>query len=188
MPSPANPPVISETWGYTSARVGSPKMRPSPLGLEMHRSFINLQEDRSKGIDALKAGGITAVFSDAVRVDLQECALLFISGRIGTDASGAVADRTMRGQTRQVLEGIKGVLERESGTMDDVVRVRVYVTQLDAPSLREIHEVRSEYFRAGHYPASTLVRVDQLVRDGALIEIDADAVIARGPSERPVGA
>ena len=62
--------------------------------------------------------------------------------------------------------------------MDDVVRVRVYVTQLDQPSLKEIHEVRSGYFRPGHYPASTLVRVDQLIRDGALIEIDADAVIA----------
>lgn len=145
----------------------------------MQRTFINLREDQSKGIDALKAGGVTAVFSDAVRVSLQECALLFISGRIGADESGNIVDRTMRGQTRQVLEGIKAVMERAGGTMDDIVRVRVYVTQLDSQSLREVHEVRSEYFREGRYPASTLVRVDQLVRDGALIEIDADAVIAR---------
>ena len=156
----------------------------------MERTFINLRDDRSKGIDALEAGGVTAVFSDAVRVDLHECALLFVSGRIGVDESGSVSDRTMRGQTRQVLEGIQSVLERAGGTMDDIVRVRVYVTQLDSQSLREIHEVRSEYFRAGHYPASTLVRVDQLVRDGALIEIDADAVIARvstNPSPTAVG-
>jgi enamine deaminase RidA (YjgF/YER057c/UK114 family) len=51
------------------------------------------------------------------------------------------------------------------------------VTQLDQQSLRDVHEVRSSYFRQGRYPASTLVRVDQLVRDGALIEIDADAVL-----------
>jgi enamine deaminase RidA (YjgF/YER057c/UK114 family) len=62
--------------------------------------------------------------------------------------------------------------------MDDIVRVRVYVTQVDAASLRDIHEVRSKFWTAGKYPASTLVRVDQLVRDGALIEIDADAVVA----------
>jgi enamine deaminase RidA (YjgF/YER057c/UK114 family) len=82
-------------------------------------------------------------------------------------------------QTRQVLENIKAVLDREGATFDDIVRVRVYVTQLDQASLREIHQVRAQYFREGHYPASTLVRVDQLVRDGGLIEIDADAVIPR---------
>jgi 2-iminobutanoate/2-iminopropanoate deaminase len=83
----------------------------------------------------------------------------------------------MREQTRRVLDNIKAILEREGGSFDDVVRVRVYVTQLDQQSLRDIHEVRSGYFREGRYPASTLVRVDQLVRDGALIEIDADAVL-----------
>jgi enamine deaminase RidA (YjgF/YER057c/UK114 family) len=83
----------------------------------------------------------------------------------------------MKEQTRQVLEKIKAVLGREGATFDHVVRVRVYATQVDALSLRDIHEVRSQYFTAGNYPASTLVRVDQLIRDGALIEIDADAVI-----------
>jgi 2-iminobutanoate/2-iminopropanoate deaminase len=143
----------------------------------MERSYVNLSQDRSKGIDALKGAGVPAVFSDAVRVGLTECDLLFISGKIGTDESGKVVDRTMRGQTRQVLENIKAVLEREGGTMDDIVRVRVYVTQLDSETLKDIHDVRSRYFREGRYPASTLVRVDQLVRDGALIEIDADAVL-----------
>ena len=83
----------------------------------------------------------------------------------------------MRDQTRQTLENIREVLAREGGTMDDIVRVRVYVTQLDSASLRDIHDVRSEFWTEGKYPASTLVRVDQLIRDGALIEIDADAVI-----------
>lgn len=106
--------------------------------------------------------------------------MLYISGVIGTDEHGKVAGRTMREQTRQVLEKIKAVLAHEGGAMDDIVRVRVYVTQLDQQSLREIHEVRAAYFSDGKYPASTLVRVDQLVRDGALIEIDADAVIAAG--------
>ena len=143
----------------------------------MERTSINLTEDRSRGMDALKGSGVPAVFSDAVRVRLRECDFLFISGKIGTDPTGRL-DRTMRGQTRQVLENIKAVLEREGGTLDDIVRVRVYVTQLDPETLRDIHDVRSRYFREGKYPASTLVRVDQLARDGALIEIDADAVLA----------
>lgn len=145
----------------------------------MKRTVINLAREASRGIEALREAGVPAVFSDAVRVDLAECTLLFISGVIGTDETGRVVGRTMREQTRQVLERIKALLEREGGSLDDVVRVRVYVTQLDHASLRDIHEVRAAYFRPGNYPASTLVRVDQLVRDGALIEIDADAVIPR---------
>jgi 2-iminobutanoate/2-iminopropanoate deaminase len=141
------------------------------------RTNIDLAKDRSRGIDALKGTAVPAVFCDAVRLELPGCALLYISGKVATDAEGRVVGRTMKEQTRQVLENLKAVLEHEGGTLDDVVRVRVYVTQLDQQSLRDIHEIRSGYFRPGHYPASTLVRVDQLVRDGALIEIDADAVL-----------
>ena len=142
------------------------------------RSYIDLDRDRSRGIDALRGSSVPAVFSDAVRVELPGCSLIFISGKVATDAEGRVVGRTMKEQTRQVLDNIKAVLEQEGGSFDDVVRVRVYVTQLDQQSLRDIHEVRAGYFREGRYPASTLVRVDQLVRDGALIEIDADAVLA----------
>jgi enamine deaminase RidA (YjgF/YER057c/UK114 family) len=144
----------------------------------MRRAWIDLAQDRSRGIEALRGTGVPAVFSDAVRVELPGCSLLFISGKIATDAAGQTVGRTMKEQTRQILESIKAVLEREGGTMDDIVRVRVYVTQLDPQSLRDIHEVRSGYFTPGRYPASTLVGVTKLVRDGALIEIDADAVIA----------
>jgi len=143
----------------------------------MRRTFINLATERSRGIDALKGTSVPAVFCDAVRVQLQECALLFISGKVGLKPDGTLAGRTMREQTRQTLENIRDVLAREGGTMDDIVRVRVYVTQVDSASLRDIHDVRSQFWTEGKYPASTLVRVDQLIRDGALIEIDADAVI-----------
>ena len=63
--------------------------------------------------------------------------------------------------------------------MTDVVRVRVYV---DEPALTEanfqaIHEARGEFFEPSHFPASTLVEVSNLIRDGVLVEIDAEAVI-----------
>src|SRR5262249_12939145 len=144
------------------------------------RTIVNLTEDRSQGIEALRGSSVPAVFSDAVRIDLPGCAILFISGKLATDASGKIAGRTMGEQTRQVLENIKAVLAREGGTRDDVVRVRVYVTQLDPATLGEIPATRAGFFREGNSPASTLVRVVQFVRDGALIEIDADAVVATG--------
>jgi enamine deaminase RidA (YjgF/YER057c/UK114 family) len=145
----------------------------------MERTSIDLAKERSRGIDALQGSGVPAVYADAVRVDLPGYSLLYISGMIAIDEDGKVVDRTIKGQTRQVLENIKRVLDHEGATFDDIVRVRVYVTQIDQQSVRDIHEVRSAYFTQGKYPASTLVRVDQLIRDGALIEIDADAVITR---------
>jgi 2-iminobutanoate/2-iminopropanoate deaminase len=144
----------------------------------MQKTFINLAKERGRGIEALKGTGVPAVFCDAVKVQLKECVMLFISGKVGMKADNTLAGRTMREQTQQTLENIREILTREGGTMDDIVRVRVYVTQVDALSLRDIHEVRSKFWTEGKYPASTLVRVDQLIRDGALIEIDADAVIA----------
>lgn len=143
----------------------------------MNKTHIDLAKDRGRGIDALKGSNVPAVFCDAVKVQLKDCVMLFISGKLGVGPDGSLG-RTIREQTQQVLENIRELLVREGATMDDIVRVRVYVTQIDAASLRDIHDVRSKFWTAGKYPASTLVRVDQLVRDGALIEIDADAVVA----------
>ena len=143
----------------------------------MNKTHIDLAKDRGRGIDALKGSNVPAVFCDAVKVQLKECVMLFISGKLGVKPDGTLG-RTMREQTQQLLENIRELLQHEGATMDDIVRVRVYVTQIDAASLRDIHDVRSKFWTPGKYPASTLVRVDQLVRDGALIEIDADAVVA----------
>lgn len=143
----------------------------------VNKTHIDLAKDRGRGIDALKGSNVPAVFCDAVKVQLKDCVMLFISGKLGVKPDGSLG-RTMREQTQQVLENIRELLQREGATIDDIVRVRVYVTQIDAASLRDIHEVRSKFWTAGKYPASTLVRVDQLVRDGALIEVDADAVVA----------
>ena len=143
----------------------------------MQITRINLTADASRGMASLGKDGTPAVFSDAVRVDLAECSLLFISGKTPIDDNHKLVGETMAEQTEQVLKNIKQVLDREGATFDDIVRVRVFATKIDARSLHDIHEVRSRYFTAGKYPASTLVQISGLVRDGGLIEIEADAVL-----------
>jgi 2-iminobutanoate/2-iminopropanoate deaminase len=145
----------------------------------MKLNRINMTSDASRGMSALKAQGTPAVFADAVRVDLAECSLLYISGKTPIDENHKLVGVTMAEQTEQVLENIKRVLEHEGGTFDDIVRVRVFATQIDPKSLHDIHEVRSRYFKNGHYPASTLVQITALVREGGLIEIEADAVLKK---------
>ena len=109
--------------------------------------------------------------------------VLHIAGQVAQDAAGTLVGKDdIRTQTRQVLENIRTVLAAAGGTLDDVARVTVYVT--DMSGLAQIHEVRGQYFRRP-YPASTLVEVKRLVKPDYLIEIDAVAVIPADRVKRP---
>ncbi|MBI2528686.1 MAG: RidA family protein [Candidatus Rokubacteria bacterium] len=109
--------------------------------------------------------------------------VLHVAGQVAQDAAGALVGKDdIRAQTRQVLENLRTVLAAAGGTLDDVARVTVYVT--DMSGLAQIHEVRGQYFRRP-YPASTLVEVKRLVKPEYLIEIDAVAVIPADRVKRP---
>ena len=144
------------------------------------RTNVSLSEDPSHKIGALASKGVAAAFCDAVRIETADCIFLYMSGATPIDDDGNVVGRTMKEQTRQVLERLKRVVEHEGGRMTDIVRVRVYVTDISSGALRQIHQARNLYFPAGARPASTLVQITAIIRDGGMIEIDADAVLPAG--------
>jgi enamine deaminase RidA (YjgF/YER057c/UK114 family) len=76
-------------------------------------------------------------------------------------------------QTRQCLATIKQSLERAGFTMNDVVRTRMYVT--DISRWEEIGRVHGEAFRDIR-PATTMVQVAALIDPAMLVEIEAEAV------------
>jgi 2-iminobutanoate/2-iminopropanoate deaminase len=141
----------------------------------MDKSYITVNADSSKGIAAL--GGHRAAYSDAVRVALPEYTLLFVSGMTGKVPGKGIVSRHMRDQARQALSNIKRVIEHQGGSMSDVVRFRIFVSEIDSASIRDVHEARFEFYSEEELPASTLVRIDGYVSDGALIEIEADVVM-----------
>ena len=101
--------------------------------------------------------------------------LVFVSGQVARNAQGELVGLgDIKAQTRQTLENVKSVLETAGATMDDVVKVTVFVTNV-AEHFSQIHEVRAEFFEKG-YPASTLVEVRSLANKDMLIEIEAIAV------------
>ena len=134
--------------------------------------------------DAFNAPGLAkpfGVFSTAAWQGEGE--VLHIAGTVSQDASGAVvAKGDIAGQTRQTLVNIRTILEACGGGMDDIVSVIVYVT--DMAGLKQIHEVRAEFFKPP-YPASTLVQVQALVKPEYLIEISAVAAIPKSRAKRP---
>ena len=105
--------------------------------------------------------------------------LVFVSGMTARNKEGGVTGvGDVTAQTHQVLQNIQGAMKAAGGTMDDIVRVDVYVRNME--DFAATHAVRTQYF-TGTPPASTMVEVSKFVNKDYLIEISAIAVI---PSER----
>ena len=103
-----------------------------------------------------------------------------MTGTVGVEPDGQFGP-TLKAQTRRSLEIIIAAIEALGGKATDVVRTRIYVT--DISQWREAAEVHSEYFESIR-PATTMVQVAKLIDDAALVEIEADAVIHHEGHER----
>jgi 2-iminobutanoate/2-iminopropanoate deaminase len=100
---------------------------------------------------------------------------IYVSGQGAFDASGnLVGAGDVVVQTRQVLENMKTALAAAGATLDDVVKVTVYLKNRD--DRPRVNEVRKEYFKANK-PASTLVEISRFAIEGMLVEIEAIAVV-----------
>ena len=124
-------------------------------------------------LESAKVTRPRGIMSQGVRVPAGN--LVFVSGQVARNSQGEVVGRgDIEAQTRQTIENIKAVLEEAGATLDDIVKVTVFVTNVEE-QFAKIHEVRAEYFKKD-YPASTLVEVKSLASKDFLIEIDAIAV------------
>jgi reactive intermediate/imine deaminase len=103
--------------------------------------------------------------------------LVFISGMTARRADGSIAGvGDIEVQTRQVCENLKAAVEAAGGKMDDIVRVDVYVRNME--HFDAIHKVRAQYFKPP-LPASTMVEVTKMTSPDYLIEINAIAVLPK---------
>jgi enamine deaminase RidA (YjgF/YER057c/UK114 family) len=110
-------------------------------------------------------------YSRAVR----EGDFIFVTGTLGLEPDGRLGP-TLRDQTRRALEIIIAAIEILGGKASDVVRTRIYVT--DIAQWRDAGEVHSEYFESIR-PATTMVQIAKLIVPEALVEIEADAIVHR---------
>src|SRR5499425_693684 len=113
-------------------------------------------------------------FSHATMIEARG-RLVFLSGMTSRRADGSIAGiGDIEAQTRQVCENLKAAVEEAGGTLDDIVRVDVYVRNME--HFDAIHKVRREYFKAPA-PASTMVEICKMTSPDYLIEINAIAVL-----------
>ncbi|MDA0652213.1 MAG: RidA family protein [Proteobacteria bacterium] len=101
--------------------------------------------------------------------------LLWISGQVALDRDGKLVGKgDLRAQAVQVLENIKGILADSNATMDDIVKVTVYVTDIRA--FNDIADIREKYFPEDG-PSSVICEVSALAWPEFMIEIEAVAVV-----------
>lgn len=108
-----------------------------------------------------------APFSPAVRVN----GLIFLAGKLGTDASGKLAPGGVQAETRQALQNIRAELERQGGSMDRMVKCTVLLA--DIAEWGAMNEAYAPFF-PGNKPARTAVAVRGLPLD-ARVEIECIA-------------
>ena len=112
-------------------------------------------------------------YSYAVR---KSGAPVFISGQVALDSSGKlVGEGDIAAQAEQVFENLRTVVEACGGTMDDIVKITIYVT--DAAFRPAVAAARQRHFSEGSYPASTYLVITALALPQFLVEIEAVALI-----------
>jgi enamine deaminase RidA (YjgF/YER057c/UK114 family) len=113
--------------------------------------------------------------------------IVYLAGQLGLDRNGNVVGGAgdFRAQAVQTFENLKAGLAAVGGRFQDVVKLNNYL--IDMSHLPIFREVRDSYLPAANKPASTTIQISGLARAGALLEIEAVAVLPAAAKSKAAG-
>lgn len=120
-------------------------------------------------IQTAAAPAAIGTYSQAVQVG----DTVYLSGQIGLDPATMQMVEGIEAQIHQVFRNLRAVTEAAGGSLTDVVKLNVFLT--DLANFAKVNEIMAEYF-SQPYPARAAVGVAQLPRN-ALVEADGVMVI-----------
>jgi reactive intermediate/imine deaminase len=119
-----------------------------------------------QSIQTEKAPAAIGPYSQAVRAG----GTVYLSGQIPLDpATGELVQADIATEARRVFDNLRAVCEAAGGSLDDVARVGIYLTDLS--DFAAVNAVMADYFQAP-YPARSTIQVSGLPK-GARVEVDA---------------
>lgn len=117
-------------------------------------------------IQTLEAPQAVGPYSQAVKAGMQ----VFLSGQIALDPkSMQLVNQSIEAEANQVLKNLKAVAEAAGGSLDDIVKLNIYLTDLSNFEL--VNKIMASYFKEP-YPARATIGVAALPK-GAAVEMDA---------------
>ncbi|MCB1947679.1 Rid family detoxifying hydrolase [Nitrosomonas sp.] len=122
-------------------------------------------------IQTQQAPQAIGTYSQAIKVSGGET--VYLSGQIGLDATTMQMVNGIEAQIQQVFLNLKAVAAASGGSLNDIVKLNIFLTDLEHFSL--VNEIMATYFEQP-YPARAAIGVRALPR-GALVEMDAVMVI-----------
>ena len=124
-----------------------------------------------KTIETPDAPAAIGTYSQAVRVD----DTVYLSGQIGLDPISMQMVDGIEAQTHRVFQNLRAVAYAAGGSMDDVVKLNIFLT--DLAHFAKVNEIMATYFHQP-YPARAAVGVASLPRN-ALVEADGILFLQR---------
>ncbi len=125
-----------------------------------------------------KSVGQPSGFTNVVEIDLGNSRMIMIAGQCAFDKNwNMIGKGNFAEQAEQVFKNIKDMLEELGGSMNDIVRLTNYFTNMN--DLKTFIQVRNKYVNTRQPPAAVCVEINKLFVDGLMLEVEATAIIPK---------